>query len=250
MKYRFGWAPIMVGLACVLPAFAADDKKPDPGHQAAEEIKKQISIDVDLKYLLYLPEEYGKEKGKKWPVILHGSGERGSDINKVKVHGPPKICEQKKDFGFVVISPQCPDNKWWEPQSLIALLDDVIARYDVDPDRVYLTGLSMGGFGTWDTAIAYPNRFAAIAPICGGGNKHRASALRNVPTWVFHGEKDPSVPIAESEEMVDAIKRAGGDVRFTRYPEAGHDSWTESYNNPELYTWFLSHHRGETVSPK
>ena len=226
-------------------------KSGEPGQQRDARLKKQITVDVDMNYLLYLPEGYGKEenKDKKWPVImfLHGSGERGSDLGRVKVHGPPKIVEQadrKKDFPFIVVSPQCPEGKWWEPEVLVALLDDVAATYAVDTDRVYLTGLSMGGFGTWETATAYPDRFAAIAPICGGGNKYRVPALKDVPTWVFHGEDDGAVPIAASEEMVNALKTAGGDVQFTRYPGVGHDSWTPTYDNPELYAWFLKHTRG------
>lgn len=131
---------------------------------------------------------------------------------------------------------------------LIALLDDVSAAHAVDPDRVYLTGLSMGGYGTWETAIRNPDRFAAIAPICGGGSRHQARRLKDVPTWVFHGDKDEAVPVGASIEMVDALKAAGGDVQFTRYPEAEHDSWTETYNNPKLYEWFLSHTRGERKS--
>jgi predicted peptidase len=103
----------------------------------------------------------------------------------------------------------------------------------------------MGGFGTWTLATRYPERFAAIAPICGGGDRYLVNRLKNVPAWVFHGEKDTTVPIQASKDMVDALKRAGGTVQFTTYPEAGHDSWTETYNNPELYKWFLGHHRGE-----
>jgi predicted peptidase len=125
------------------------------------------------------------------------------------------------------------------------LLDRILADYRVDPDRVYLTGLSMGGFGTWDWACQHADRFAAIAPMCGGGNAGLAHRLKNLPVWVFHGEADPVVPIVKSQEMVDALKKAGADVRFTHYPGVGHDCWTQSYNNPDLYTWFLSHHRGE-----
>jgi predicted peptidase len=109
----------------------------------------------------------------------------------------------------------------------------------VDPDRVYLTGLSMGGYGTWSLAAAHPERFAAIVPICGGGNPADAAKLASLPVWVFHGAKDPTVPLERSKEMVEAIKSAGGNPRFTIYPEAGHDSWTETYNNPELYQWLL-----------
>ena len=123
----------------------------------------------------------------------------------------------------------------------INLVDDIAARYKVDKKRIYLTGLSMGGYGTWALASAYPERFAAIAPICGGGSRIMSLRLKDIPIWVFHGAKDRVVPLEESEEMVNAIRKRGGDVKFTIYPDAGHDSWTESYNNQELYDWFLEH---------
>ncbi len=222
----------------------AGEPPAEPG-QSPRLFEKQVM--VKFTYLLYLPEDYKKDPEKKWPLMLflHGAGERGSDLNKVKAHGPPKIVEGKKDFPFIVVSPQCPENAWWEPFQLIALLDEIQAAYRVDPDRVYLTGLSMGGFGTWDLATRYPDRFAAIAPICGGGNPVLARRIRDIPAWVFHGDKDPLVPIARSEEMVEALKRAGADIKFTRYEGVSHDSWTKSYENQELYTWFLSHKRGE-----
>ena len=125
------------------------------------------------------------------------------------------------------------------------LIPAVAGQYPIDEDRIYLTGISMGGYGTWMTAIHYPDRFAAIAPICGGGEPGEASALLDVPVWTFHGAKDPVVPVSETEKMVQALKKAGGDVRFTLYPEGGHDVWTETYNNEELYTWLLSHTRQE-----
>jgi predicted peptidase len=238
-----------LGVALSLVAsisFAALGQEAKPGSQQAAKLDKQVTKTVQANYLVYLPKDYGKDPTQKWPVILflHGSGERGSDINKVKLHGPPKVAE-KKNLPFVIISPQCPDGEWWKSEVVITLLDDVIEKYSVDPDRVYLTGLSMGGFGTWQTAIDYPDRFAAIAPICGGGNRFLANRLKNVPTWVFHGQKDQAVPFAASVEMAQALKQSGGDVRFTAYPEAGHDSWTVTYDNPQLYEWFLSHKRGE-----
>jgi predicted peptidase len=148
-----------------------------------------------------------------------------------------------KSFDFIIVSPQCPNDMWWPEKTdlLITLLDEIEAKYRVDTDRVYLTGLSMGGFGTWTLAAKYPNRFAAIAPICGGGERYSANRLKKVPVWAFHGAKDNTVPLARSQEMVDAIKKVGGDAKLTVYPEAEHDSWTETYNNPELYQWFLSH---------
>ena len=202
-------------------------------------------------YLLYLPKSYPKSR-KRWPLMLflHGAGERGNDLEKVKMHGPPKLIAQEgKEFPFIIVSPQCPAGGWWSNDlqiaALNALLDDVVARYRVDADRIYVTGLSMGGFGTWRLACDYPGRFAAIAPICGGGDPARVERIKHLPVWVFHGAKDETVPLRASEAMVDALKKAGGNVRFTVYPEAGHDSWTETYNNTELYEWLLKQKRAK-----
>ena len=211
--------------------------------QQAKSFSKTISRKVKLNYLLFTPQGYAKSKSR-WPLILflHGAGETGSNLNLVKKHGPPKIVATKKDFPFVVVSPQSP-KFGWDVDALDALLEHVLATYKVDPDRVYLTGLSMGGYGTWEFAARYPHRFAAIVPICGGGSPVFARRLRRLPIWVFHGEKDTAVPISESERMVKAVKRRRGNVKFTRYPNAGHDSWTETYDNPKLYEWLLQHKR-------
>lgn len=224
-------------------------------NQSPQTLDKQIVKPVKLDYLLYLPAGYG-EKDQQWPLMLflHGAGERGSDVNKVKVHGPPKLIEQGKDFPFIVVSPQCPSGIWWPEllDTLKALLDEIEAKYDVDPSRVYLTGLSMGGFGSWSLACDQPERFGAVAPICGGGQWFLGDRLKNTPVWAFHGAKDSVVPLELSEKMVDAVKRAGGDAKLTVYPEAGHDSWTESYNNPKLYDWLLSHRtnrQGKSTTP-
>ncbi len=214
------------------------------GEQSKLTFRKKVTKVVYCNYLLYLPAEYGQSK-EKWPLImfLHGAGERGNNIEAVKRHGPPKLIKQGKSFDFIIISPQCPKNIWWPEKNevLINLLDDVEAKYRVDSDRVYLTGLSMGGFGTWSLATAYPKRFAAIAPICGGGERHAAYRLKNTPVWAFHGAKDNVVPVEESKQMVDAVNTKGGKAKLTVYPEADHDSWTQTYENPELYQWFLSH---------
>ncbi len=229
----------------------AAERTTGKGGQSEQMFQKEITKTVSLRYLLYLPKDYGQNKEQKWPVILflHGAGERGDNLELVKKHGPPKLIEQGKEFPFIVVSPQCPIRMWWTEMldPLVALLDDIQSRYAVDPNRVYLTGLSMGGFGTWALGCRYPERFAAIAPICGGGDWFLAERLKNVPAWAFHGGKDPVVPLRESTDMVEALKRAGGDVQLTVYPEAQHDSWTETYNNPKLYEWFLSH-RKNTVS--
>jgi len=217
-----------------------------PGTQQSQKFEKKITTTVSCNYLLFLPEDYGKKR-QKWPLMLflHGAGERGNVLNKVAVHGPPKIVKNKKDFPFILVSPQCPEGDWWteKVEVLINLVDDIAARYKVDKKRIYLTGLSMGGYGTWALASAYPERFAAIAPICGGGSRIMSLRLKDIPIWVFHGGKDTVVPLEESEEMVNAIRKRGGDVKFTIYPDAGHDSWTESYNNQELYDWFLEHRK-------
>lgn len=217
-----------------------------PGEQVGSTLDTKYTMAVHLQYLTYLPLDYDKDPAEKWPLVLflHGAGECGTDLDKVKVHGPPKLIAQGKQFPFIVVSPQCPSTKdWWSVDPLVALLDEVEKTYRVDLDRVYLTGLSMGGYGTWSLACAHPERFAAIAPICGGGLPRLAPNLKGLGIWVFHGAQDPTVNLSESQEMVDALNAAGIEVRFTVYPNAGHDSWTETYDNPELYKWLLSHKR-------
>jgi predicted peptidase len=200
-------------------------------------------IKMNLKYLIYLPKEYDKKES--WPLMLflHGAGERGDNLEAVKVHGPPKLIEAGKEFPFIVVSPQCPKDKSWNPEELKALLDEIVKKYKVDKDRIYITGLSMGGYGTWALAAEQPMRFAALVPICGGGDPEKTKLYADVPIWVFHGEKDSVVPFSNSEKMVDALKKHGGEPKFTAYPDADHDSWTETYNNPELYEWLLKQKR-------
>jgi predicted peptidase len=199
-----------------------------------------------MDYLLYLPANYAR-KNRTFPLILflHGAGERGNDLELVKMHGPPKLAETR-DFPFIIVSPQCPSDQWWDIEILHDLLEEVIDQYRVNPRQVYLTGLSMGGYGTWALAAAHPETFAAIAPICGGGDTLAVRQLVNIPVWNFHGAQDPVVPIQRSHEMVQALKNAGGMVKFTIYPEATHDSWTETYDKEELYDWFLEHSKKKT----
>jgi predicted peptidase len=199
---------------------------------------------ISMEYLLFLPKDYYKV-AHAWPLLLflHGSGGRGTSLEGLKKHGPPKIVETEKNFPFILVSPRCPMDCTWEPESLKALLDEVVAKYNVDPDRISVTGMSMGGFGTWALAATYSDRFAAIVPICGGGDPNSADRLKNMAIWVFHGAKDKSVPLQESQKMVDALKDLGSNVRFTVYPAAGHDCWTETYANRELYKWLLEQKR-------
>ncbi len=198
-----------------------------------------------LNYLLYLPSSYGKDPIRKWPLIvaLHGSEERGNDPALVKASGLPALVEKNREFPFIVVSPQCPADQRWSPSWTKKLLDVVVKRFTVDRDRIYLTGYSMGGYGTWDTAEEYPELFAAIAPICGGGDTDQAGRIRGLPVWAFHGAKDPNVPVDESIQMVRALKRYGGEVKLTIYPEAEHDVWTVTYRNAGLYSWFLTHRK-------
>jgi predicted peptidase len=202
---------------------------------------RTTTVHEKIRYLTFLPTTYSA-KGAPVPLIvfLHGSGERGNDLNKVKVWGPPAIAEKDPAFPFMVVSPQVPDGEWWHANLLKAMIDEVLAKYNVDRSRVYLTGLSMGGYGAWDLAIRYPGYFAAVAPVCGGGTPIEIARMKDVPTWVFHGMKDDAVPEAESARMVAALKAAGGNVRYTVLSEAGHvDAWVYAYGEAGLFDWFL-----------
>lgn len=234
-------------LICALTAvaiLAADNLAvctEQPGAQGAAKLDAQVKIQMG--YLLYLPKDYDQQDS--WPLLLflHGSGERGTDLELVQKHGPPKLIGEGKDFPFIVVSPQCPVSRTWEPIELIALLDDIAQKHKVDQDRICVTGLSMGGYGTWRLASFAPERLAAIAPICGGGETFWAKQFAHLPTWAFHGAKDTGVPVERSQVMVDALKKSGGDPKLTIYPDAGHDAWTETYNNPEFYKWLLEQKR-------
>lgn len=213
--------------------------------QRVEKLDSEIKLKVELQYLIYLPKNYETSE-EQFPLLLflHGAGERGNDIELVKRHGPPKLVEEGKEFPFIIVSPQCPEGTRWNYQTLAltALLDEIESKYRVDKNRIYVTGLSMGGQGTWTLALTQPNRFAAIAPICGWSDSWEVCKISHIPIWVFHGAKDNVVPVSESQEMVKALQDCGAkEVKLTIYPEANHDSWTETYNNPELYNWLLSH---------
>lgn len=239
------WFSVLAA-CCALGLGMARVRADDKPKQTEKSFEKPVTIVVKLNYLLYLPPKY--ETGKqKWPLVvfLHGAGETGNDLKMVKKHGPPKLAE-KKDFPFILVSPQAP-TRGWMPEAVNGLIEEVMAHYRVDPDRVYLTGLSMGGYGTWALASAYPGKFAAAVPICGGGNPVMADKLKNLPLWVFHGAKDTTVQPVQSKTMVDAVKKAGGNVKLTIYPEAGHDSWTETYDDPQMWKWLLSQRRGQAA---
>lgn len=211
----------------------------------AQRVEQFINGKAHLRYLLHLP----PQTGASLPLILflHGSGERGADLELVKLHGIARVVEAQPDFPFITVSPQCPVGTMWIHllDLLTSLLDHALATYPADPDRVYLTGLSMGGYGAWHLASAQPERFAAVAPICGGGDAETVCRMKHVPVWAFHGEKDNVVLPRESRRMVDALRACGGSVRFSLYKNGGHDAWTPTYNDQRLYDWFLTHRRAE-----
>lgn len=199
-------------------------------------------LSLTYSYELYYPPELSEDTNQKWPLILflHGAGERGQDLGKVKLQGLPAYL-QKKNIPFLIAYPQCPARQYWSVPLLNIWLHEILEKLKayVDEKRIYLTGISMGGYGTWHWAAAIPDKFAAIAPICGGGDTGQAFKLKELPVWAFHGAKDYIVPVSETTQMVEAIKKAGGQAKLTIYPEAAHDSWTETYHNPLLYDWFL-----------
>ncbi|WP_158261272.1 MULTISPECIES: prolyl oligopeptidase family serine peptidase [Pirellulaceae] len=196
-------------------------------------------------FLCYQPSAFQAEAKLPLLVFLHGAGERGTDLELVKKHGPPKLIDQGEDLPFVTVSPQCPLDQWWAMHEningLVQLTQYIQSEYAVDTDRTYLTGLSMGGYGTWATAAAYPGLFTAIIPICGGADMATAANLKSTPAWAFHGRDDEIVPLIRSEEIVNAVSEIGGDSRLTIYDNVQHDSWSETYANQKIYDWLLSH---------
>ncbi len=196
-------------------------------------------------YLIARPDGDAPEKG--WPLVvfLHGAGERGSNLENLKRHGPPKLITAGEDIPAIVIAPQCPQNRVWDPHIVKALADKVAAEERTDPGRTYLTGLSMGGFGTWETASEYPDTWAAIAPICGGAGIRilTLERLAKMPCWIFHGADDPVVPVKFSEDAHAALTRLGAPVKISVYPGVGHDSWTRTYEDEGFWKWLLAQHR-------
>jgi predicted peptidase len=213
-----------------------------------------LAEDSHLNYQLHLPTQARSDSNQLWPAILflHGWGESGDDISAVLEIGLPAYIADKPDFPFIVIAPQCPWFTWWPElaASLDQLLEHCLETLPIDRRRLYLTGLSMGGYGSWYLATRWPARFAAVAPICGGGYwfhgfPERIAKLKDTPVWAFHGALDDIIPLSASEEMVSVLRENGGNVKLTVYPQADHDSWTETYRNPELYSWFLRHENKE-----
>ncbi|MEK6262298.1 MAG: prolyl oligopeptidase family serine peptidase [Planctomycetota bacterium] len=239
MRYVVLTVLLVCSLYRVVPV---DAEEPRPGKQVEQSFQSADDPKTKLDYLLYLPENYGKANERS-PLLLflHGAGERGSDLSLVKIHGPPKLIDQGQHFPFVVVSPQCPEKQGWSTKRLLALLDDLESRYSVDKDRVYVTGLSMGGFGTWSLIAAEPDRFAAAIPVCGHSHPNGAQPASRVPTWIVVGDRDVVALVGNSLGMVSSLQAMNADVKFTNYSGVGHDSWTQTYGTPEFYEWMLRH---------
>jgi predicted peptidase len=205
----------------------------------------QGNFDDTLPFLLRVPMDL--KKGETYPLLLflHGAGERGNDNKQQLKHDPTKLAPADV-FGknpMIVVAPQCPADQWWNGKTLetaIQLVKDIKKELPVDPQRIYITGLSMGGFGTWSALALEPKLFAAAIPICGGGDPNSVGKFDKVPIWAFHGDADPVVKVEGTRSMIEALTKKGGKPKYTEYPGVQHDAWTRTYKDPELYVWLLA----------
>ena len=204
----------------------------------------QNNIEQDLNYLLYLPNEYDQSE-QVFPLVLflHGAGERGDDLENLKIHGIPKLINEGRSFPFISVAPQCPNDGYWDrPEyvsTLISLVKTVMKDTRVDPKRVYGTGLSMGGLGILAIAIKDPELFSAIIPICGGADLEKIQRLNKLPMWIFHGDRDDVIPLDNSISIYQSLRSVNENVFLTVYAGVDHDSWTETYENDDIYDWLL-----------
>ena len=207
--------------------------------------KRKVDIKVfefeGIKYVIRYPNCY--VEGEKYPTILHlhGAGTRGDNIDDVLGGAFFRFTDDKEDFPFVTVAPQCNANSWFDIfEKLIKLAKNIVTESFCDPERYYLIGLSMGGYAAWQLGMSCPELFAAMIPICGGGMAWNAARLKSVPVWAFHGALDPTVSPEETRLMVNGVNQCGGRARFTLYPDAYHDAWSPTYCNPEVFDWLLS----------
>ncbi|WP_054560506.1 prolyl oligopeptidase family serine peptidase [Croceitalea dokdonensis] len=206
---------------------------------------KMVTVTEEkLEYYLYYPKEYdeSKEKGFGILVFLHGGGESGEELELIKKNGPPKLLVQGKEFPFLVLAPQNPHKRqWWNIRAVNKLVDEVVTTNNVDENRIYLTGLSRGGGAAWSLAVQYPEKWAALAVVCGMAPAPYAHWIaKELPIWVFHGDEDESIPVGESDAMVQRLKELGHDVKYTRYEGVGHNAWDKAYTTVELYEWIAA----------
>lgn len=239
---------------CLLGGCTAFEKNIDSTQQGAAALIKagpfvvgehteeffQSASQVRFPFLQYLPENY--ENQESWPLVLtlHHAGAPGKDLVKVKDQGIPKLIESGRDFPFITVAPQLPHWMPWHPDHLSQFLDFIEGSLNIDKSRIYVTGMSLGGFGTFDLAAHDPKRFAAIAPICGGGKAFLAKRLVDTNIWAFHGDRDFVVEIEYTQKMIEAIRAEGGAPRFTIYKGAGHSIAERTYNDPRFFDWLLA----------
>jgi len=234
-------------LAAVAIALQASAAEPTPGKQVAASTTVKVADDagqereVTLRYWLFVPAGYAADEAKKWPLLLflHGGGERGDDLELIKKHGPPKFLEGKSDFPCVTIAPQCPTGERWKAAELARLVESVAGTLRIDRQRIYVTGLSLGGAGTWALLAEHPGLFAAAVPICGRGDVSKVEKIAQTPVWATVGGKDSPATVQANEEMAAALKKAGGKVEFTLYPDLPHDCWTATYDEPKVWEWLF-----------
>jgi predicted peptidase len=234
---------VTLAVVCVSAACASAADRGLPAGRSVHRLSLHDPLTDHVNYLLYVPPAYGRGPASRWPLIifLHGSVQRGDDPRMLQDLALLAFAEKNRDFPFITIIPQCPSNTHWPPRIVKSVLDSVESMVRVDRTRVYLTGFSLGGYGTWQTAAAYPDTFAAIAPLCGMSDLPDTQRLTRTPVWAFHGAQDVNVPVSESLVMVGALKKAGADVKLTVYPDLAHDCWTMTYRDSRLYLWFLDH---------
>ena len=236
---------ILLGcLALMRAPLCAETATPGAMAKGSATVKSDSGTSTTMGYWTYLPKAAKPAAG--WPllVFLHGSGERGTDLELLKKHGPPKLVGQKPELeSFFMLAPQCPKTRWWDTVAVKDLIDQTLASQPIDRSRIYITGISMGGFATWTLLKEHPDFMAAAVPICGAGDPAAAAQFKNVPIWAFHGDKDTSVPVQGSILMVDALKKEKGNIKFTLYEGVTHDCWTRTFDNPDLYSWLLEHRK-------
>ena len=232
-------------LACLLCLGLSAADAPAPKFKPLVKHYEQPGQYQGFDYLLYLPASYEKATDQKWPLVifLHGSGERGTTLNLVRKNGLPYELDLRGDTRYIAVAPQCPANSRWNVELLDAMLGDLLKNLRVDEKRVIITGLSLGGMGSWEWACAHPERFAGVIPVCGGTNPAKTVSLKGMPIWAFHGDKDGAVKIEGHRAAVEAAQQNGADVKFTVYPGVGHNSWVKAYAEPELEAWILARGR-------
>jgi len=204
----------------------------------------RVSKLEDMQYVTVYPKDY--KSINKYPVIifLHGAGTRGNDIEKLEKNVFFQTVKEYENFPFIIVAPLCHEFFWFDMMAKLKSLVYLVSETEsVDNKRIYLMGNSMGGYATWHMAMSMPEMFAAIVPICGAGVYALAGRLVNVPVWAFHGKEDPTVFVEESEKMVAAVNQKGGTAKLTIYPDCKHNSWSETYKNPEVFAWLLSHEK-------